>query len=145
MARRALLDVNLLVALLDSHHEHHRLALQWFAMHAPTGWASCPLTRNGVVRILANPGYRNPRPIAAVVAQLRPMLAHPSHTDWPEDVSVTDQASIDATRLTGHQQLTDACLLALAVRNGGRLVTLDRAIPMVAVPGALRAHLETLR
>jgi hypothetical protein len=57
---RALLDVNVLIALLDSDHASHDSAINWFAKHAREGWASCPITQNGCIRIMSNPGYPNP-------------------------------------------------------------------------------------
>ena len=53
----ALLDVNLLVALFDPDHVHHELAHDWFADNHAHGWATCPLTQNGFVRILAHPRF----------------------------------------------------------------------------------------
>ena len=47
---RALLDVNVLIALLDAGHVHHTRASQWLISEIGHGWASCPLTQNGCVR-----------------------------------------------------------------------------------------------
>jgi predicted nucleic acid-binding protein len=47
---------------------------------------------------------------------------------------------IDRSRILGPKQLTDIYLLALAVKHSGRLVTFDRAIPIVAVRGAQADH-----
>ena len=67
---RALLDVNVLIALHDSDHVHHGLASRWFQAHAGQGWASCPLTQNGCLRIMAQPGYQQPQPLRTLVAML---------------------------------------------------------------------------
>ncbi|TLZ12344.1 MAG: hypothetical protein E6K34_17875 [Gammaproteobacteria bacterium] len=64
---RALLDVNVLIALLDSDHTLHGTAMSWFAKHAREGWASCPITQNGCVRIMSNPSYPNALPVQAVM------------------------------------------------------------------------------
>ncbi len=77
---RALLDVNVLIALLDAAHVHHGLARRWFASHVEQGWASCPLTQNGCVRILSQPRYPNAVPVAEAALRLGEALAHPSHT-----------------------------------------------------------------
>jgi hypothetical protein len=45
-----LLDINLLLALTDPMHVHHELSHQWFAKKGRKGWATCPLTENGVAR-----------------------------------------------------------------------------------------------
>ena len=55
---RALLDVNVLIALLDAGHASHSAALRWFSANAAAGWASCPITQNGCVRILSHPKIR---------------------------------------------------------------------------------------
>jgi len=61
---RALLDVNVLIALLDRDHIHHPVASDWLLANIHTGWASCPLTQNGCIRIMAQPGYPNALPPA---------------------------------------------------------------------------------
>jgi hypothetical protein len=73
---RALLDVNVLIALLDAGHVHHAAAGRWLDSHLAdgpaAGWASCPLTQNGCLRILSNRAYPRPQPVAAVAARLAP-------------------------------------------------------------------------
>lgn len=61
---RALLDVNVLIALLDADHSLHERATQWWMRHARNGWASCPITQNGCIRIMSHPGYANARSCA---------------------------------------------------------------------------------
>jgi hypothetical protein len=55
----ALLDVNVLIALLDQRHVQHEQAHGWFAAAQANGWATCPLTQNAVLRILGQPRYPN--------------------------------------------------------------------------------------
>ena len=141
---RALLDVNVLIALLDADHVSHHAAWSWFAAHAAEGWASCAITQNGCVRIMANPGYPNPRPVAEIAERLRAATTQPVHEFWADAVSVLDPARFDVTRIHGPRQLTDLWLLGLAVSRGGRLVTFDRSIAIDAVSGATRAHLVEL-
>jgi len=138
---RALLDVNVLIALLDADHTSHRAAWSWFYEHGRTGWASCPITQNGCVRILSHPGYPNTRSVAEVVERLRAATADSAHEFWPDSQSLLDEAIVDATRVHGPKQLTDIYLLALAVRNNGRLVTFDAGISLSAVQGAASRHL----
>jgi toxin-antitoxin system PIN domain toxin len=141
---RSLLDVNVLIALLDADHALHEPASRWFKAHADEGWASCPITQNGCVRVMANAGYPNPLPVRAVVERLGEATAHRLHEFWPDDVSVLDASAIDSTRIHGPRQLTDAFLLALAVAHKGRLATFDRSVPVTAVPGAQARHLAVI-
>jgi toxin-antitoxin system PIN domain toxin len=137
---RGLLDVNVLIALFDPDHIHHEPAHLWFAGHRSEGWATCPLTENGVVRILSNPAYSPTaeRP-ARIVERLGAFRSSGDHEFWPDDVSLCDPAIFDLA--VGHRRLTDVYLLALARVHGGRLVTFDRSIPIAAVHGARAEHL----
>jgi uncharacterized protein len=130
---RALLDVNVLIALFDIAHVHHADAFTWWTKHRNDGWASCPLTQNGFVRVIS--GSRYPRPLA---------MALPGHVFWPDDVSLADPKRFAHDRLAGPSQITDAYLLALAVQNDGRLVTFDRTIPLSAARGAEPRHVVAL-
>ena len=140
---RALLDVNVLVALFDGNHASHAPAMRWFEEHGERGWASCPITQNGYVRVMSQPSYPEHLPVANLVERLRHATAHRAHEFWPDDASLLDDA-IDATRIHGPNQLTDTYLLALAVLHGGRLVTLDQLISLAAVKGAQKRHLVVL-
>jgi toxin-antitoxin system PIN domain toxin len=138
-----LLDVNLLLALFDRAHIHHSRAMAWWSENHDSGWASCPLTQNGFVRISAQKGY--PRPtLAAALGVLSSQVALPDHQFWPDDISVTDETLFDRSRILGPNQVTDVYLLGLAVKNGGRLVTFDRGLPLAAVRGAEPRHLVVL-
>jgi toxin-antitoxin system PIN domain toxin len=138
---RALLDVNVLVALFDGNHSLHANAMRWFDEHGEAGWASCPITQNGCIRVMSQPGYPERMPVATLVDRLRQATAHRAHEFWPDDASLLDEGTIDATRIHGPNQLTDVYLLALAVFHGGRLVTLDQSIPLDSVRGAQKRHL----
>jgi hypothetical protein len=140
---RALLDVNVLIALLDSDHASHDSAIDWFAKHAREGWASCPITQNGCIRIMSNPGYPNPLPVQAVIEHLA-AACQDIHEFWPDEVSLLDSAVVDSTRIHGPRQLTDIYLLALAVKRGGTFVTFDTGIPLAAVRKATRQNLLIL-
>ncbi|MDR2837366.1 MAG: PIN domain-containing protein [Azonexus sp.] len=139
-----LLDVNVLIALLDAAHVQHEMAHDWFGRVGQGAWASCPLTENGVLRIIGHPRYPNtletPAAVAPLVAQLR---AHPGHQFWPDEVSLLDAASVDSSRILTTNQVTDTYLLALARRRGGKLATFDRRIVADAVPDGAR-HLEVI-
>jgi hypothetical protein len=141
---RALLDINVLLALFDEAHVHHAAARDWLIAHRAEGWASCPITQNGFLRIVSQPAYPNRVPLPAAILMLREAVADPSHAFWLDSVSAVDASTIAHDRLHGHRQLTDTYLLALAVANGGRFVTLDAAIPLAAVPRARKADLVVL-
>jgi toxin-antitoxin system PIN domain toxin len=136
MARVALLDVNVLVALFDPDHVHHELAHDWFAGQRAAGWATCPITENGFVRVVSNPRYRaDASRASAVIGHLRRFCASGDHHFWPATISLRDEALflVDAAR--GHRQLTDLYLLGLARKMSGALATFDRTIPIAAVKG----------
>ena len=141
-ARPALLDVNVLVALFDPDHVHHDLAHDWFVEARHTGWSTCPLTENGVVRILSNRRYSPvAEPPQRIIARLRAFCQSRDHQFWPDDVSLRVKDWFTDTAVYPHQAITDVYLLALAKNHGGRLATFDRAIPVDAVAGASQEDL----
>lgn len=141
---QALLDVNVLIALLDAAHIGHQRAHHWLAAHGSAGWASCPMTQNGCIRIMAQPSYPGALPAADVAGRLAEATQHPSHRFWPDDVSLLAPGVIDWHRVLGHRQVTDDYLLALAVRHGGRFVSFDARVQLAAVAGAKPANLVVL-
>ena len=141
---RALLDINVLIALHDRDHVHHQRAALWFEAHVTHGWASCPLTQNGCLRIMSQPGYSSPQPLATLVQMLQSSTASSVHQMWADDISLLDATRFHHAHIHSHSQLTDLYLLALAVKNGGRLVSFDQRIPLSAVHGATAEHLVTL-
>lgn len=138
---RALLDVSVLLAAFDTGHIFHARAISWWVANKEQGWASCPLTENGFVRIITQARYPRRVSIADAAAALRSQIAEPGHELWPDDASILDTAMIDHSRLLGPHQLTDVYLLALAVKHSGRLVTLDTAISVQAVKQARKEQL----
>lgn len=142
MTGSALLDVNVLVALFDPDHVHHEAAHRWFADHRALGWATCPLTENGLLRVLTHPAYSPAAmPPALMLDRLRAFCDSGGHAFWPDDVSFRDADLLDAGAPPGHRQLTDVYLLGLAVRHDGCLVTFDRTIPLGKIRGAKAASL----
>jgi uncharacterized protein len=133
-----LLDVNVLLALSDPMHIHHDPAHRWFGAKLQSGWATCPITENGFVRIASHPNYPNrPGDASVVLAILRQFCAVEGHQFWAEDISLRDILQPQA--IITHSQITDVFLLALAVHQGGKLATLDRRISSVVVPGGTEA------
>lgn len=140
-----LLDINVLIALFDPAHVAHDIAHGWFHSIRDDSWATCPLTENGVVRILSQSNYPNspgpPSVAALLVAQLRDL---PGHQFWADDVSLLDESLVDSTRLLTPGQITDTYLLALARFHNGRLATLDRRLSASAVKdGKSALHIIT--
>jgi toxin-antitoxin system PIN domain toxin len=141
---RALFDVSALLAVFDRDHVFHSAARAWWATNADAGWATCPLTQNGFIRIMSQPSYPQQRSVMEAIEVLRLGVGQPSHQFWSDDISVADDRVFDQTQILGPNQISDAYLLALAVKNGGRLVTFDRGMPLKAVLGAEARHLVVL-
>jgi toxin-antitoxin system PIN domain toxin len=144
-APRALLDVNVWIALLDDAHQFSEPA-NAFIDDPSTRVATCPLVENGVIRVLSMPSYSRGGgvPMSTVRARLQLACRSLDHAFWPDDVSLRDDTLVDFSRVQGHQQVTDLYLLALAVRHGGRLVTFDRSVALASVRGATAQHLLVL-
>lgn len=145
MSRVALLDVNVLVALFDPDHVHHEAAHDWFADTGRAGWATCPRTEAGFVRVLSNAAYRGTVVRAADLAdRLRRFCGSSGHVFWPDEVSLLDASLFDLSRVAGHRHVTDICLPGLAHKRRGCLATFDRNIPVTAVKGATAADVEVI-
>lgn len=137
---RYLLDVNVLIALIDPIHITHDQAHAWFATLGAKAWATCPITQNGVLRIVGNPRYPgSPGSPAAVATVLSAFLSHPGHEFWPNDISLFDKEWVDASSLLNASQVTDSYLLALAVKHGGKLATFDRQLVTNAVKSGFQS------
>jgi toxin-antitoxin system PIN domain toxin len=141
---KALLDVSFLVALFDSAHVHHARAHEWLIEHRRLGWATCPLTQNGCLRIIAQPVYPGCLPLGEIARRLRLATRARDHEFWPEGWAPTDERRLDLSRIPHPRMLTDAYLLALAVSRKARLVTFDQGISLEAVPGATEDNLLRL-
>ena len=142
---RVLPDVNVLVALLDDAHVFSLRANEWLDA-APRRIATCPIVENGVIRIMSAPAYSSiQRATPEQIAEgLRSLTEELDHEFWADDVSMLDEALVDFSRLHGHRQVTDAHLLALALRRGGAIASFDTALPLTAVRGASRKHVHAI-
>jgi toxin-antitoxin system PIN domain toxin len=124
-----LLDVNVLIALGWQGHPDHVRAQAWFAEHHATGWATCPFTQAAFVRIVSNPAFSSdsvsPR---EAISLLTVNLNHATHQFWADNISLRDALRHFEERLVGHQQITDAYLLGLAIHKKGKLATLDQSV-----------------
>jgi len=135
-----LLDVNVLIALIDPTHVSHGDVHRWFALEGSASWATCPMTENGVLRIVGHPRYPNtPGSPAVVAAVLGRLVARPGHIFWPDDISLLDGRKVDAQHVIACGPVTDTYLLALAVAHGGQLASLDRRLSVTAVHGGKHA------
>jgi len=145
VGRIALLDINVLVALFDADHVHHDLAHDWFTDHHERGWATCPVTENGFIRVVSNPKYQPDAVRPAMAAdQLRMFCGSKHHRFWAAHISLKDDARFSLATARGHGQLIDVYLLALAKEMNGTLATFDRSIPLAAVIGAKAEHLTVI-
>lgn len=137
----ALLDVNVLVALAWPNHTHHGRARAWFQRHHRSGWATTPFTEAGFVRVSSNrAAIAAPSTPELALRLLEELTGQAGHTFWVDDVRLLRGDTVGAGPVTSHRGVTDAHLLALAARHGGRLVTFDARITRLlgsADPGLL--------
>lgn len=141
---RALFDVNALLASIDKEHTFHPAVRAWWMANKAGGWATCAITQNGFARIMSQPNYSSPVQTMDAIQLLAMGLEEAGHEFWPDDISLADDQLFDRSQILGPNQITDVYLLALVVKNGGRLVTFDRGVPLKAVRGAEARHLVVL-
>jgi hypothetical protein len=141
---RALLDVNVLVALLDANHIQHVHARAWLEANIASGWASCALTQNGCILALASRHYPNALKPADVASRLTEATTHVFHEFWNTDLSLLAYGLLKWEYVVGPRQVSDAYLLALAVHHSGRLVKFGPTISTRLVRGATDKHLVVL-
>lgn len=136
-----LLDVNVLVALAWPNHVHHRPAREWFRTHLASGWATCPTTENGFIRVSSNvrviPEAKSPREAALL---LRELVGTRGHVFWPEEASILDGRWISLEKIHTYRQITEAHLLSLALRHDGCLATFDRRVMELLTDGMDRVR-----
>lgn len=121
-----LLDVNVVLALLDERHAHHGVAEVWFDSPG-LRWSLCAFTEAGVLRFFTRPktGGLSMEQATAMLERLKQRRGYsfqPIPAEWQ---ALTAPFS---KRIHGHNQVTDAYLLGLAVREGLVLTTFDRAL-----------------
>jgi toxin-antitoxin system PIN domain toxin len=133
-----LLDVNLLIALAWPEHRQHSQGRAWFARSSAKGWATCPLVQAGFVRIVSNPAFSSRSvSVQQAIESLTVSLRDQAHQFWPDSISLPDAVHLLKGRVKGHQQVTDAYLVALAIHHRGKLATLDRKIVEFAPTGSV--------
>lgn len=133
MTTRNLLDLNVLIALTEPRHEHHERAQNWFSSSGKDNWGICPLTEAGFLRVTTNPAFRSdPRTFGQAIAILQVLKGMPGYSYWRIEESWIDLTAPFAVRVSGHQQVTDAYLLGMAIKASGVLVTFDRGLKYLA-------------
>jgi uncharacterized protein len=142
---RALLDVNTLIALVDPAHTFFERAHVWFGQHR-SGVATCAIVQNGAARVMAQANYAKKmrQSVADAIVTIRHFCEDTDHQFWHLDAALVDTNAFDERSLLGPKQITDAYLLALAVKNNGAFVTFDAGVPTPAVRGANGKHLLVL-
>ena len=144
MSGGSLLDVNILVASVDVEHVAYKTVHAWLRDLAGRHWATCPLTQAAFVRIISNRQFHeNSVRLSEAFQLLTEITQRPGHRFWPMDISFFEAVRAFRERLVGHRQVTDAYLLGLAIRNKGRLVTLERGIETLAGE-SYRQHVTVL-
>ena len=141
---RALLDINVLIALFDQDHTHHPAATEWLDENIVHGWTSCPLTQNGCIQIMSQPRYPNAVHITEIIGRLQNAVSANHHVFISDNISLLNSDTIDHDRLLSPRQVTDIYLLALAVENECRFVTFDRTIPINAAKRATSVSLAVI-
>ena len=122
----ALPDVNVLIALAWPNHVHHEAARRWFEERRRDGWATCTLTEAGFVRVSCNPSaVRHTVTALDAIGTLHRLTRLGPHTFWPLDQSIVHLPETIGARIQGYRQISDALLLAAAMRRNGQLATLD--------------------
>lgn len=133
MIRKHLLDLNVLIALVDSAHQHYQKAQDWFISSGKYHWGLCPLTEAGFLRVTTNPVYRpKPRTFGEAITILQALKGHTNYWYWEIDKSWVELTAPFAAQIRGHQQVTDAYLLGLAIQQKGVLVTFDKGVQYMA-------------
>ncbi len=142
---RALLDVNVWIALFDDAHQFSERANAFIEARG-SKIATCPLTENGVIRVMSLPSYgrRGGLPVHQVRQRLQEACKALDHEFWPDDITLRDEVRVDFSRVQGHNQITDLYLLALAVQKGGCLASFDQGVALTSVRGATPRHLKLL-
>ena len=133
MTPRSLLDLSVLIALTDSEHKHHQKARNWFASSGRMRLGICPLTEAGFLRVTTNPAFHpGQRTLEQAIAVLQALKERDDYWYCPIDESWVTLTAPFAARIFGHQQVTDAYLLGLVIREKGVLVTFDKGIQYMA-------------
>ncbi|MEE9395843.1 MAG: TA system VapC family ribonuclease toxin [Methylococcales bacterium] len=140
----ALLDLNVLIALAWPSHIHHLPAHQWFAQEQKNGWATCPITQSGFVRLSSNPKVLPEAVSPNEALQLLDQITRLSnHLFWQDSITLSEAIIFQQANIIGYRQVTDAYLLSLALHNKGHLTSFDKGIATL-VPDSYRNALRLI-
>jgi hypothetical protein len=118
----------------------HTRAVAWFLENRETPFATSPMTEAGFIRISMNPLIVTEQiSLKAALAMLDTYRTRYKHVFWPDSLSVSEALSM-VKPLSGHRQITDAYLLALAIMNDGKLASFDKGITAI-VPDKFKDRL----
>ena len=126
-----LADVNVLIALMDEDHIHRKIVAKWFDASAEAEFGVCAFTETGFLRVTTNPKAGS-HSIEEALDALASLNNHAGYRLWPMAEGWAALVEPFRERVFGHQQITDAYLLGLAVKEDGVLVTLDKGILYMA-------------
>lgn len=141
----ALLDLNVLIALAWPSHIHHLQAHKWFATAQNSGWATCPITQSGFLRLSSNPKILPEAvPPKEALHLLEQITLLPKHLFWADSIALADAVIFKNSNIVGYRQITDAYLLSLAIHNKGCLVSFDKGVATL-VPASYKANLIILK
>ena len=126
--KRCLVDVNVLLALLVRHHEHHKLAMTWFERLAPAEAGLCRWVQLSLVRLLGNRRIMGGYAVSALAGwNLVEDLLQDERLYFfsePEAVDSVFRGLLRYPVPTG-KLVGDAWLAALSIAASIKLVTLD--------------------
>ena len=111
-----LLDVNFLLACAWQSHASHAKARAW--LEEQTGFATCPISQLGFLRVSLSPGYR--ASFADALAALEDITDRKGARFIADDLP-----GVKMPPVTSYSDMTDAYLVALAKAHGLKLATLD--------------------
>lgn len=137
-------DVNVLIALFDTAHQHHALANKAFLEHGTDGWVTCPVVENGFIRIVSNPSYLNAISVFDATSLLQLAIANTVHHRLEHSISLLDPSRFQPSKLVSHRQITDLYLVGMAILYDVKLITFDRNIPTHAAIGFESRHMLVL-
>lgn len=137
-------DVNVLIALFDTSHQHHTIAKNEFTKYLSDGWCTCSLIQNGFIRIISNPSYLNNLTVTEATTLLEKAQENTRHTFLDQTISLLDSNKFEASKLVSHKQVTDLFLIGMAIHHDATLVTFDRNIPIHAAIGFKDRHLKVI-
>lgn len=140
----SLFDANMVIALFDAAHVHHKAAHAWMSQHRQEGWATCPLTQNACIRIISQSAYPGRLTVSNISRRLHHAISAADHHFWADSISLCEALTFDHSLMLTPRHLTDHYLLALATTHGGRLVTFDQGITIAAVRTAQSPNLLVL-